>query len=155
MLHQLEMPRGKGGINMDLEIMMFTVTGYEVLQQRTIPISDDPSIPDETSTTTELRLSLHATPSHSRPINLALVTFGEPSVRDSHQIGQITKQDDDSGKFELDVYLPAADFDNYWKILTHERRPHLRCVISSIGGVEIVEFTLASAFPVSHHGPSK
>jgi hypothetical protein len=118
---------------------MFTVAKYDVFQSRS-QVGSDP-----VSTTTYLRLSIDGTPGADRPATQALITFDGRSAGGSHKIGKMEKRPaPHTGEFELDVHLPAADFDHYWTILTHERRPQLRCIITPLGGVDVEDFTLAS-----------
>jgi len=128
------------GINVgDFENLQFTVAGYGVFQERKHLGTGNPS------STTYLRLNIQATGPQDRPATLALISFGERLAGDSHKIGHLAKRTNHPGEFEFLLSLPAADFDHYWKILTNEPRPHLRCVIAPIGGVDIEDFTLASA----------
>jgi hypothetical protein len=133
---------GERGINVgDFEFRTFTVAGYDVFQSRSQVGSGN------ASTTTYLRLSIQRTLGPpDRPATQAVITFSGRPAGGSHKIGQIEKRPPPhAGEFELDVHLPVADFDHYWTILTHAPRPHLRCVITPLHGVDIEDFTLASA----------
>jgi len=126
----------------DFETRMCAVTGYEAFQQRQFQEDGD------VVTRTYLRLELQQNEGpEDRRTTLALITFS--ALAGSRKIGRIVKRrPPHTGEFELDVTLPAAEFDHYWNILTHEGQPHLRCTITPHEGVGIEEFTLASAkFP--------
>lgn len=122
----------------DFEIRTFVVTGYEAFQQRRF--QED----GHAATSAHLRLEMRPeTGPSDRPVTLAHITFG---AHVADEIGKMAKQPPPhASQFELDVTLPAADFDHYWKILTQERQPHLRCVITPIHGSNIDDFTLATA----------
>ena len=124
----------------DFEFRAFVVTGYEAFQQRTQLGNGN------TSTRTHLLLDIQRdTGVSERPVTLAHITFGAHPADDTHKIGRIAKRPPAHAReFELDVTLPAADFDHYWKILTQERQPHLRCIIVPIQGHDIEDFTLAT-----------
>lgn len=131
----------KGGINVgDFEFRTFVVTGHAAFQQRT-KLSNV-----NASTRTHLLLDLRRDAGESdRPVTLAHITFGAHSAEDTHKIGKIAKRPPPNARqFELDVTLPAAEFDHYWKILTQEKQPHLRCVIVPTRGTDIEDFTLAT-----------
>jgi hypothetical protein len=131
---------GERGINVagEFEFKTFTVAGYDVFQSRSQEGTDPVS-------TTYLRLSIQRTPGLERPVTQALIAFGGRPVGGSHNIGTREKREPPhTGEFELNVHLPVADFDHYWTILTHERQPHLRCIIRPIGGRDIEYFTLGS-----------
>jgi hypothetical protein len=125
----------------DFENRTFVVTGYEAFQQRTF--QEDGHV----STRTHLRLEVQReTGPSDRPVTLTYVTFTAHPEDNTHKIGKIAKRSPPHAReFELDVTLPAADFDHYWKILTQERKPRLRCVIAPIHGNDIGDFTLATA----------
>ena len=124
----------------DFENLQFTVAGYEVFQEREHLGSGN------ASSTTYLRLNIQATGPQDRPATMALISFGKHLPGDNRKIGHIAKrQPPHTGEFEFLVSLPPTDFDHYWRILTHERRPQLRCIIAPGTGADIQDFTLASA----------
>jgi hypothetical protein len=97
----------------DFENRTFVVTGYEAFQQRTF--QEDGHV----STRTHLRLEVQReTGPSDRPVTLTYVTFTAHPEDNTHKIGKIAKRPPPHAReFELDVTLPAADFDHYWKIL--------------------------------------
>ena len=123
----------------DLNVMEFTVTGFEVSEgRRHVADHDAFSI-------TAVRLELQGTAMSEahRPIPLALIDFIERPADSNGNIGTVHRffsSDHDC----LDVGLPAAAFDKYWKILTLVQRPHLRCV-TPLHSAAIQELTLSSA----------
>jgi hypothetical protein len=120
--------------------MKFTVVGYEVYQRRDLYSNGN------ASTTTGLRLSIQGTESpHGHRTTKAFITFGKPPAGNGYKIGHIEENPGGNGEAKLFVSLPATEFDNYWKILTHEQRPHVHCIIVPHDGVTVEEFTLATA----------
>lgn len=77
-----------------------------------------------------------------RHATLAKIDFGASAA---NQIGQILRRlppHDD--QFELDLALPAADFDHYWSILTGIGQTQLRCEVQTPPGEDIAEFEMVS-----------
>ena len=72
----------------------------------------------------------------------------EEPITPSQGIGTITKNSPPSGDDTLIAFLPAADFENYWMILTTTRQPHLRLITPAGEGTSPNGLTLASGgFP--------
>lgn len=78
----------------------------------------------------------------SRHATLAVIEFGTGAAS---QIGQIARRPDPHAEeFELDLVLPAADFDHYWNILTDMGQTHLHCEVELPPGEDIAEFQIVS-----------
>ena len=122
----------------DVHVMKFTVTGFEVSHGRH-------AVGHNASSATTVRLALQgATMSEAnRPVKLALISFTRQSADSSGSIGIVDKFLQSDHDY-LAVSLPAADFDEYWKILTLVQHPHLRCVTRR-HSTAIEELTLSSA----------
>jgi hypothetical protein len=81
-----------------------------------------------------------------RRTTYALISFGPRDPGDHHPIGSMEKRTGPhAGEFRFEVTLPAAEFVNYWNILTCEGQAHLTCTVAPIQGVDISAFELASA----------
>ena len=126
----------------DAQAFDFTVTGHEVFQERS---KTDYGL----ASGSHLRLRLQGPQSPaSRPVTLAIIYFSEQPITPSQGIGTINKNSPPSGDDTLIAFLPVADFENYWKILTTTQQPHLRLITPVGGGTSLDGLTLASGgFP--------
>jgi hypothetical protein len=138
MLRQLELYRGGSeGITVTgFEEKKYVVTGYQAFGSRNLDGG-------HAVTTMRLRLDIQQDEGPpGRPATLAKIEFGADAA---NQIGQILRRPPPhAGEFELDVTLPAAEFDQYWNILTFTGRTHLSCQVALHPGDDIKTFEIAS-----------
>jgi hypothetical protein len=78
-----------------------------------------------------------------RNVTLAVIEFGMGAEQD--QIGSIVPRSaPHADQFELDVALPASEFDHYWNILTDIGQTHLRCKLERSPEANVTEFKIMS-----------
>jgi hypothetical protein len=129
---------GKRGITViGFEARKYVVTGYQALGRR--QFQEDRHV----VTTMQLRLDIRQEGGPpGRHATLAVIEFGTGAA---NQIGQIARRPDPHAEeFELDLVLPAADFDHYWNILTDMGQTHLHCEVELPPGEDIAEFQIVS-----------
>src|SRR5215475_14578141 len=117
------------------EARKYVVTGYQAFGWRQFEEDGHSHV----VTRMQLRLNIRQDGGPpGRRATLAVIDFG-PGAAD--QIGQIlTRPDPHAEEFELDLALPAADFDHFWNILTDMGQTHLRCEVALPPGDDIAEF---------------
>ena len=122
------------------EARKYVVTGYQAFGSRFFLEDGHKHL----VTTMQLRLDIRQDGGPpGRRATLAVIEFGAGPQQD--QIGSIApRPDPHADQFELDVSLPAADFDHYWNILRDIGQTHLSCELERSPGETIAEFRIMS-----------